>query len=55
MRYTFGVSYAQQDRRILTREIERVGQLMSELRKLIRWVEVRMGEAYRRRREQEAL
>ena len=55
MRHTFGVSYAQQDRRILTREIERVGQLMGEFRKLIRWVEVRMGEAYRRRRKQEAL
>ena len=55
MRHTFGVSYAQQDRRILARETERAGQLTSEFRKLVRRVEVRMGEAHRRRREQEAL
>ena len=55
MRHTFSVSYAQQDRRILTRKTERVGQLMGELRKLVRRVEVGMGEARRRRREQEAL
>ena len=55
MRHTFGVSYAQQDRRILARETERVGQLMGEFRKLVRRVEVGMGEAHRRRCEQEAL